>query len=144
MRKILSAAAGALLCLAPISGMALTTTPAMASAATPRATSAPAAHVHPQEATPQYQCPIQPGEFDMFKTNNCDDGDAFYVPCGTIAPKGNLPFTPAYASNGCRTRVFLYTATGEGGFSLCIGPRTATYYLHTTYKSFRIGTATSC
>jgi hypothetical protein len=82
-------------------------------------------------------CPIQVGEFRVYASSSCGNGTFFLSGC-TAGTKGNLPFIPRYASNGCRSRAWLYTASNEGGFGLCLNKISATNYLHTDYKSFKV------
>jgi hypothetical protein len=51
---------------------------------------------------------------------------------------GNFAKAPAYASNGCGTRVWIYPGKDEQGDGLCISRRSFTNSLKKEYLSFKV------
>jgi hypothetical protein len=87
--------------------------------------------------------------------NSCSIRNGFFTALGgscrhpvkyTCQVGGNAKFSfpPSYVSNGCSTRVIIYTGATLNGRSLCIGPHSATHRLRRTYRSFRIGSSRFC
>ncbi len=85
-------------------------------------------------------CPIRNGFFAVFG-NNCRHPVKYTCQIGGNA---KFSFPPSYVSNGCPTRVIIYTGATLNGRGLCIAPHTATHRLGRTYRSFRIGSSHSC
>ena len=85
-------------------------------------------------------CPIRNGHFDEYR-NNCGFPVKYICQVGSNA---KFSYPPSYVSNGCPTRVIIYTRGTLNGRSLCIGPHTATHRLRRTYRSFRVGSSHSC
>jgi hypothetical protein len=85
-------------------------------------------------------CPIRNGNFAEYR-NSCGFPVEYICQVGSNA---KFSYPPSYVSNGCPTRVLIYTRGTLNGRSLCIGPRTATHHLRRTYRSFRVGSSHSC
>ena len=85
-------------------------------------------------------CRIRNGFFDEYR-NNCGFPVKYICQVGSNA---KFSYPPSYVSNGCPTRVLIYTRGTLNGSSLCIGPHTATHHLRRTYRSFRVGSSHSC
>ena len=85
-------------------------------------------------------CPIRNRFFAEYR-NNCGF-PAKYI-C-QVDSNAKFSYPPSYVSNGCPTRVLIYTRGTLNGRSLCIGPHTATHRLRRTYRSFRVGSSHSC
>jgi hypothetical protein len=85
-------------------------------------------------------CPIRNGFFTEYR-NNCGFPVKYVCQVGSNA---KFSYPPSYVSNGCPTRVIIYTRGTLNGRSLCIGPHTATHRLRRTYRSFRVGSSHSC
>lgn len=62
----------------------------------------------------------------------------------SVGNDGNLSYIPVFVSNGCGTRVILYQDKGETGNTLCIGPHSTTGTLNNNWRSFRVGSSSSC
>jgi hypothetical protein len=85
-------------------------------------------------------CSIRGGYFTEYG-NNCGHPVKYTCQVGTIA---RFSYSPSYVSNGCPTRVIIYTGATLNGHHLCIAPHTATHRLGRTYRSFRIGSSHFC
>jgi len=85
-------------------------------------------------------CPIRNRFFDEYR-NNCGFPVKYICQVGSNA---KFSYPPSYVSNGCPTRVIIYSRGTLNGSSLCIGPHTATHHLRRTYRSFRVGSSHSC
>jgi hypothetical protein len=85
-------------------------------------------------------CPIRNGSFVEYR-NNCGKPVKYICQVGSNA---RFSYPPSYVSNGCPTRVLIYTHGTLNGRSLCISPHTATHRLRRTYRSFRVGSSRSC
>src|SRR5215469_14719052 len=85
-------------------------------------------------------CRIRNGFFDEYR-NNCGFPVKYICQVGSNA---KFSYPSSYVSNGCPTRVIIYTRGTLNGSSLCIGPHTATHRLRRTYRSFRVGSSHSC
>jgi hypothetical protein len=85
-------------------------------------------------------CSIGSGHFTEYG-NNCGHPVKYSCQVGTIA---RFSYSPSYVSNGCPTRVIIYTGATLNGHHLCIAPHTATHRLRRTYRSFRIGSSHFC
>ena len=85
-------------------------------------------------------CPIRNGSFTEYR-NSCGFPVKYVCQVGSNA---KFSYPPAYVSNGCPTRVFIYVHGTLNGRSLCISPHTATHRLRRTYRSFRVGSSRSC
>jgi hypothetical protein len=85
-------------------------------------------------------CPIRNGSFAEYR-NNCGFPVKYICQAGSNA---KFSYPPSYVSNGCPTRVLIYTRGTLNGRSLCIGPHSATHRLRRTYRSFRVGSSHSC
>ena len=85
-------------------------------------------------------CRIRNGFFDEYRSN-CGFPVKYICQVGSNA---RFSYPPSYVSNGCPTRVIIYTRSTLNGHSLCIGPHTATHRLRRTYRSFRVGSSHSC
>lgn len=88
-------------------------------------------------------------------SNSCSIRNEFFAEyrndCGfpvnyicQVGSNAKLSYPPSYVSNGCPTRVIIYTHSTLNGRRLCIGPHTATHRLRRTYRSFRVGSGHSC
>lgn len=133
-------------------GLACITTSAAATAlathhARPLTSSAaarPAGHVGRRASetagTISNSCPIRNRIFTEYR-NNCGFPAKYICQVGSNA---KFSYPPSYVSNGCPTRVFIYTRGTLNGRSLCIGPHSATHRLRRTYRSFRVGSSHSC
>jgi len=85
-------------------------------------------------------CRIRNGFFDEYRSN-CGFPVKYICQVGSNA---KFSYPPSYVSNGCPTRVIIYSRGTLNGRSLCIGPHTATHRLRRTYRSFRVGSSHSC
>ena len=85
-------------------------------------------------------CPIRNAFVTEYR-NNCGFPVKYICQVGSNA---KFSYPPSYVSNGCPTRVIIYTRGTLNGRSLCIGPHTATHRLRRTYRSFRVGSSHSC
>jgi hypothetical protein len=85
-------------------------------------------------------CPIRNGDFSEYR-NNCGFPVKYTCQVGSNA---RFSYPPSYVSNGCLTRVFIYSRSTLNGRRLCIGPHSATHRLRRTYRSFRIGSSRTC
>lgn len=132
-------------------GLAGITTSAAAGTATHRGrpltsltTARPARHsdrgIGKKAAAADNSCSIGSGHFTEYG-NNCGRPVKYSCKVGTIA---RFSYSPSYVSNGCPTRVIIYTGATLNGRSLCIAPQTATHRLRRTYRSFRIGSSHFC
>jgi hypothetical protein len=132
-------------------GLAGITTSAAAGAAAPHARSLtsltaarPARHldrgIGKKAAAIYNSCSIGNGHFTEYG-NNCGHPVKYSCQVGTVA---RFSYSPSYVSNGCPTRVIIYTGATLNGHRLCIGPHTATNRLRRTYRSFRIGSSPFC
>jgi hypothetical protein len=145
MRRLLLLTAALTLGLAGItaSTAAMATTTHQAHPVTSATTTQPTAHTshHPSKTGSAIDsCSVRTGDFTEYATN-CGNPHAYVC---TVGHERNFSYIPSFVSNGCVTRVLIYTGTGETGHHICIGPATATGTLHTSYRSFRVGSATSC
>jgi hypothetical protein len=80
-------------------------------------------------------CPVQFGRFRIY---NPKCGLTQRPSLCFIGNHGNFRAVPRYASNGCKFRVWMYTAENEVGHALCISPHTPTNGLKKNYRSFRV------
>jgi hypothetical protein len=121
-------------------GMAAATAPTAAAAATTiaRASLPAAAAVSVPAVQPQHSlvstasfCPIVSGTFRTYGANCARQGSFL---CGGGNTRSINP--PAYVSNGCSTRVWLYQYNSLTGRTLCISPRSGTNRLGHTYRAF--------
>lgn len=85
-------------------------------------------------------CSIRNGTFTEYR-GNCGFPVKYACQVGSNA---KFSYPPSYVSNGCPTRVIIYTRGTLNGSSLCIGPHSATHHLRRTYRSFRVGSSRSC
>ena len=85
-------------------------------------------------------CPIRNGSFTEYR-NSCGFPVKYVCQVGSNA---KFSYPPSYVSNGCPTRVIIYTNGTLNGSSLCTGPHSATHRLRRTYRSFRVGSSHSC
>lgn len=81
---------------------------------------------------PDTGCGVQLHVFKIWETT-CS-GPSATTAC-TPYDQGSMP-VPAYASNGCEFRVWIYTGANRTGNNLCINPKTSDGYLHQTYVWF--------
>jgi hypothetical protein len=121
-------------------GMAAATAPTAAAATTTiaRASLPAAAAVSVRAVQPQHSlvstasfCPIVSGTFRTYGANCARQGSFL---CGGGNTRSINP--PAYVSNGCSTRVWLYQYNSLTGRTLCISPRSGTNRLGHTYRAF--------
>lgn len=141
MKRIRVFAAVAALALSGIFGMVAATAPTAAAAAptTTAQVSLPAAAAAAMSAVqPQHPlvsaasfCPIVSGTFRTYGANCVRQGSFL---CGGGNTRSINP--PAYVSNGCSTRVWLYQYNSLTGRTLCISPRSGTNRLGRTYRAF--------
>ena len=85
-------------------------------------------------------CSIRNGLFTEYRSN-CRFPVKYICQVGSNA---KFSYPPSYVSNGCPTRVIIYTNGTLNGSSLCTGPHSATHRLRRTYRSFRVGSSHSC
>ena len=85
-------------------------------------------------------CRIRNGLFAEYR-NRCSFPVKYICQVGSNA---KFSYPPSYVSNGCPTRVLIYTGGTLNGSSLCIGPQSATHRLRRIYRSFRVGSSRSC
>lgn len=81
------------------------------------------------EAASLETCAFFSGAWAVYQSG-CTSGSPFSCKSGN---QGFLPFRPAYISNDCTVRVWLYAGNGKTGASLCVNPKTKDNYLHTAY-----------
>ena len=82
---------------------------------------------------PDAGCGVQLHVFKIWETT-CS-GTSATTAC-TPSDQGPMPFVPAFASNGCEFRVWIYTGAHRTGNNLCINPKTSDGALHQTYVWF--------
>lgn len=112
---------------------ALAATPATAMTATANAKVTPVSvhqHYTSEISKASASCPIYPGNFVTFDST-CT-GTAWSCSHGNSSSL----YPPAYVSNGCGTRVWLYQNRNRTGYNLCIKPNSATGHLNRTYRAF--------
>lgn len=83
----------------------------------------------PSEPGSLESCGFFSGDWAIYGSG-CSSGTPYSCKSGT---QGYLAFRPSYISNDCTVRVWLYTGKGRTGTSLCVNPKTADNYLHTSY-----------
>jgi hypothetical protein len=132
-------AAAAAVCLA---GIIASVAPAAAGTAPAHARSvaAVAAHVstasQPQRAgnsvSPDSTCTRGGVEFTIWKSG-CTDPAGYSCVYGN---EGYMAYDPAYVTNGCGVRVWIYKTGVRAGYNLCISPGTGTGKLGQSYSYF--------
>jgi hypothetical protein len=132
----LSGVIGMVAATAP-SAAAATTTTARASLPVAAAISMPVQPQHPLVSVASF-CPIVSGTFRTYGAN-CTRQGSFL--CGGGNTRSINP--PAYVSNGCSTRVWLYQYHTLTGRTLCISPRSGTNRLGRTYRAFSVSRNTA-
>lgn len=121
--------------LAASAGAAVTPTShgshATALGSAPSAAQLPSVGQHPANKT----CPMVKSRFRVYNKSCGLIGQAHLCFSGN---HGNFSKAPRYATNGCASRVWIYTAKDEAGHALCISKRSFTNYLKKEYLSFRV------